>query len=254
VQAVTLNGAAVERNLRAFEIGRWVALHPAEAEALIAPSTVVELPKSLEDRITYRADHLVAYQGKKLARKYRKMLERFEDIELREAVAEGYHKLLAYKDEYEVARLLLQSQQKASEVFDGDISLTYHLAPPSLTGDGTEDGRPAKKTFGPSMKRWFRLLARMKGLRGTVLDPFGRTAERQMERALIAQYEDDMAKLIPLITPSTRDAAIALARLPLQIRGFGPVKAANEAKAAKEREALWSVIRAGGPEMEAAAE
>ncbi|MCG7574924.1 indolepyruvate ferredoxin oxidoreductase family protein [Phaeobacter sp. CNT1-3] len=254
VQAVTLNGAAVERNLRAFEIGRWAALYPAEAEAMLAPTAVVDLPKSLDDKIAYRMAHLTDYQNKALARKYRALLDQFEDIELREAVAEGYHKLLAYKDEYEVARLLLRTEAKAAEAFDGSFSLNYHLAPPSLTGETGPNGRPAKKTFGPGMKRWFGVLARLKGLRGTRLDLFGRTEERRMERALIAQYEADMDQLIPLITPETRDAAIALARLPLQIRGFGPVKAGNEAKAAKEREALWSVIRAGGPVMDAAAE
>lgn len=253
-QAVELNGAAVEKNLRAFEIGRWAALYPAEAEALLAPSTVVDLPKSLEERITFRADHLVDYQNKALAQKYRAMLARFEDIEMREAVAEGYHKLLAYKDEYEVARLLLQTRAKAAEAFEGDFSLTYHLAPPSLTAEDGPGGRPPKKAFGPGMVRWFKLLARLKGLRGTKLDLFGRTEERRMERALIAQYEADMEALIGKITPKTRDAAIALARLPLQIRGFGPVKAANEAKAAKEREALLAVIRDGGPATVQAAE
>ena len=99
-----------------------------------------------------------------------------------------------------------------------------------------------------------RLLAKMKGLRGTPLDPFGRTSERKMERALIKQYERDMAEVLPLLSEQTRDAIVALAELPLQIRGFGPVKEANETKAAKRREELLSVIRAGGTKTSKAAE
>jgi len=253
-QAVTLNGAAVEKNLRAFEIGRWAALHPAEAEALLAPATVVDLPKSLDEKITFRADHLVDYQGKALAQKYRALVAKFDDPVMQEAVAKGYHKLLAYKDEYEVARLLLQTRAKASVAFEGDFSLTYHLAPPSLTGDDGPGGRPAKKAFGPGMVRWFKLLAKMKGLRGTKLDYFGRSEERRMERALIAQYEADMAALVGKITPELRDAAVALAELPLKIRGFGPVKQANVVKAAKDREALLAAIKDGGSGFSKAAE
>lgn len=253
-QAVTLNGAAVEKNLRAFEIGRWAALHPAEAEALLAPATVVELPKTLDEKITFRADHLVDYQGKALAQKYRALVAKFDDPAMQEAVAKGYHKLLAYKDEYEVARLLLQTRAKASDAFEGDFSLTYHLAPPSLTGEDGPGGRPAKKAFGPGMVRWFKLLAKLKGLRGTKLDYFGRSEERKMERALIAQFEADMAALVGKVTPEVRDAAVALAELPLKIRGFGPVKQANEVKAAKEREALLAAIKDGGSGFSKAAE
>jgi indolepyruvate ferredoxin oxidoreductase len=104
------------------------------------------------------------------------------------------------------------------------------------------------------MLRWFRLLARMKALRGTPLDPFGRTSERRMERGLIKQYEGDMAEHLPGVTPETMDAVVALAELPMQIRGFGPVKEANERKAAKRREELLATIRAGGSDMAKAAE
>ncbi|SMX36035.1 indolepyruvate ferredoxin oxidoreductase family protein [Maliponia aquimaris] len=251
-EAVKLNGAAVDGNLRAFEIGRWAVLHPADAAKLIAPK-VVSLPKSLEDRIAYRADHLTRYQGARLAKRYRKLVDGIADPRLREAVAKGYHKLLAYKDEYEVARLLLETRAKASESFDGAFEMNFHLAPPILSRTGA-DGRPVKKTYGEGMLRWFRLLARLKALRGTPFDPFGRTEERRMERALIKQYEADMAEWLPKAAPATMDALVALAELPLQIRGFGPVKAANEAKAAKRREELLAVLRQGGAGMRAAAE
>ncbi|MEL6417497.1 MAG: DUF6537 domain-containing protein, partial [Pseudomonadota bacterium] len=158
-----------------------------------------------------------------------------------------------YKDEYEVARLHLATRDKAAEAFDGDIKVTYHLAPPLLSRMGPE-GRPLKRQFGPWIERGFRMLARMKRLRGTPLDVFGYSAERKMERALIRQYEKDMKEVLQTVTPETRDAVLALAELPLQIRGFGPVKAANEAKAAKRREELRAAIRSGGAPLSKAAE
>ena len=251
-QAIELNGAAVQQNLRAFDIGRWAVLHPGDAGKLLKPN-VVELPKSLDEKIAYRAEHLIAYQGKRLAKRYGKMLEGIEDSELKEAVAKGYHKLLAYKDEYEVARLLLTSRDKAAREFDGDLKMSFHLAPPILGGKGP-DGRPIKREFGEWMLRPMKLLARMKHLRGTPLDLFGYSAERKMERALIRQYERDMNEVLANVTPETRDIALALARLPLEIRGFGPVKLASEAKAAKRREELLAAFRQGGPNMKAAAE
>ena len=240
-QAVDLNGTAVARNQRAFQIGRWAAEYPAQAAALLAPK-VIEKPRSVEQKIAFRADHLVAYQGKRLARKYRKFVDRFDDPALQEAVAKGYAKLLAYKDEYEVARLLLDTEAKARAEFDGDFTMKFHLAPPLLSKMGA-NGRPVKREFGAGMMRAFRLLARMKGLRGTPLDPFGRTEERRMERALIRQYETDMTEALERVTPETLPVAVALAELPLTIRGFGPVKMANEAKAAKQREALLAQLR-----------
>ena len=241
-RAIVLNGTAVERNKQAFAYGRWAALHPKEAAGLLAPK-VMQLPKTLDEKIAFRADHLVAYQGKRLAKRYRRMVDQFEDTKLREAVALGYHKLLSYKDEYEVARLLAQTEAKARSEFDGDLKLTYHLAPPILTKTGP-NGRPEKKQFGKRMAWAFPKLARLKFLRGTPFDPFGRTAERRMERALIKEYERDMAEVQKIMRPDTQDAAIALAKLPLDIRGFGPVKDANARKAAKRREELLAVLRA----------
>ena len=252
VQALELNGAAVERNRRAFEIGRWAVLHPEEAARIITPK-VVQLPRSPEEKIAFRAAHLTGYQGKRLAKRYRKLVDAISDPALKEAVATGYHKLLAYKDEYEVARLLLGSRDKAAAEFDGDFRMTYHLAPPILGGKGP-DGRPKKREFGPWMERPLRMLASLRGLRGTPFDPFGYSSERRMERSLIRQYEKDLAEVLPRLTDQTRDAVIALARLPLDIRGFGPVKHKNEARAAKRREELLAVIRQGGTQTARAAE
>ncbi|WP_272007258.1 indolepyruvate ferredoxin oxidoreductase family protein [Roseovarius sp. ZX-A-9] len=251
-EAIALNGTAVEKNLRAFEIGRWAALYPQDAARIGAPN-VIEMPKTLEDKIAYRADQLVAYQGKGLAKRYRKLVDGITDKAVREAVALGYHKLLSYKDEYEVARLLLSSRDKAKAEFEGDFNMRFHLAPPFMAKMGS-DGRPQKREFGPWMERPMRLLAKLRKLRGTPLDVFGYTKERKMERALIKQYEADMAEALPKLTDETRDLIVALAELPLQIRGFGPVKAKNEAKAAKSREALLSAIRAGGSDSSIAAQ
>ncbi len=251
-EAVTLNGAAVERNLRAFEIGRWAVLYPEQVQNILTPK-VVALPKTLEDKIAFRADHLVGYQGKRLAKRYRKMVDAVTDKAVRAAMAEGYHKVLAYKDEYEVARLLQSTRAKAAAEFDGDFKMKFHLAPPILSRQGS-DGRPVKRTFGPWLEKPMALMARFKGLRGTPLDVFGYTAERRMERSLITQYEADMKQVLPKLTDDTRDAIVALAELPKSIRGFGPVKQANEAKAAKRREELLSVIDAGGKDMAKAAE
>ncbi|MBY6042515.1 indolepyruvate ferredoxin oxidoreductase family protein [Phaeobacter italicus] len=251
-EAITLNGAAVERNLRAFDIGRWAVLYPQEAARLAEPN-VVELPKTLDEKITFRKAHLTDYQGPRLAKRYAKMLDGISDKALKEAVAKGYHKLLSYKDEYEVARLLLSSRQKAEAEFEGDLKISYNLAPPMLTGTDP-NGRPKKRKFGPGMERWLRLLAKFKGLRGTPLDLFGYTAERKMERALIKQYESDMKEWLPKASPEIMEPLIALAELPLEIRGFGPVKQANEAKAAKRREEILSVLRQGGEPMKTAAQ
>jgi indolepyruvate ferredoxin oxidoreductase len=231
-RAITLNGAAVDANLRAFAYGRWAALHPDQAQAVLAPK-LHAFPAKPFDRIA----HLTAYQGPKLAARYQALLDQIDDPALRDAVAEGYHKLLTYKDEYEVARLLKETRAQAEAAFAGDLKLTYHLAPPMLTRMGS-DGRPVKRAFGPWIARLFPHLARLKFLRGTAFDPFGRTAERRKERALIAEYEGDIAHILQNLTPANRDAALALALLPRDIRGFGPVKDKAMAKAAADRARL----------------
>ena len=251
-EAIRLNGAAVDKNLRAFAIGRWAVVDPAAATALMS-AKVVSKPKSLAERIAFRAAHLVDYQNAGLAGKYRALVDQVADEKVKEAVAQGYHKVLAYKDEYEVARLHLQTVEKAKEQFEGDFKMKFHLAPPLLSKMGA-DGKPLKIEYGPRMLKMFGILAKFKGLRGTALDVFGRTAERRMERALIAQYEADMANVLPKLTDATRDAIVALAELPLQIRGFGHVKEAAHAKAQARRDELLAVIRAGGTETRKAAE
>ena len=240
-KAVELNGAGVEANLRAFDIGRWAVLHPDQAAAMIHP----EETAAPVDPVVFRADHLRAYQNDALADRYVALVNRVTDPALRLAVAKGYHKLLAYKDEYEVARLHLETMAKARAEFDGDLKPRFHLAPPILGGTDA-DGRPKKREFGAWVVPLFRVLAAMKGLRGGALDIFGRTAERRMERALIAEYESDMAEVLAGLTPDRMAAAKELAELPLTIHGFGPVKEQNAKKAAARRLELLEQFRKGG--------
>jgi len=236
LRAITLNKAAVDGNTRAFALGRWAVVHPKAAAKTLA-DTVVNKPKSLDEKIAFRETHLAAYQSARLAKRYRKLVDHAPDARLREAVAKGYHKLLAYKDEYEVARLHLQTLARARAEFDGDFTPRFHLAPPLLSRMGS-DGRPVKRSFGPWIMRGFAILARLRVLRGTVLDPFGATSERRMERQLIREYEALMPRILAEVTPDRHDIAVELAELPLQIRGFGPVKHRNADAAAQRRAEL----------------
>ena len=248
LRAVELNGAAVEANQRAFELGRWAVACPTDAARLIAPEAASPAP----DPVELRAAHLTAYQDAALAARFCDLVARAPGP-LRASVAKGYHKLLAYKDEYEVARLHLETAEKARAEFDGAFRLTFHLAPPVM-GGSDPDGRPKKRAFGEWVLPVFRLLARMKTLRGKPYDLFGWLPERVTERRLIAQYEADMAEVLPAITPATLEIARELAELPLTIRGFGPVKEAGVVAAAKRREALLAAFRAGGNPQAMAAE
>ena len=252
LRSIELNGAAVERNKRAFDFGRWAILHPDQATSMIT-SDVVSLPKRIEDKIAERMHHLRLYQNESLAQKYKAMVDQISDPDVKAAVAEGYHKLLSYKDEYEVARLHLDTMTKAKDAFDNISDIKLHLAPPLMSKSGP-DGRPLKREFGAWMLKAFGILAKFKALRGTVLDPFGYTSERKMERALIQQYEQDLEAVLPQLNNDTKDAIASLARLPLDIRGFGPVKLANAQASEVRRAALLSAIQEGNSSSKTAAE
>jgi len=252
MRAIELNNAAIKGNKHAFEIGRWAAAHPDQAAAMLHDQ-VVELPKSPEDRIEMRADHVAAFQNPALAAKYRALVDQ-APVDLREAVALGYHKLLTYKDEYEVARLHVASiKDMVAQEFEGDLKLRFHLAPPILARKG-HDGVPRKMEFGGWILPVFKVLAALKPLRGTVFDPFGHFAERKLERGLISQYRTDMAEILPNLSPATSDIARQIAELPLQIRGFGHIKQASIAAYEKRRAELLLAFRAGGNPVKAAAE
>ena len=163
--AIKLNGAFVDQNLRAFEIGRWAALFPADANKMIS-NPVVYLKDSLQDRIDFRIKHLEAFQGKKLSQKFVDIVESFEDKEIKAAVAVNYHKVLAYKDEYEVARLHLGTRQKVAEKFENVKTIKFHLAPPLISKEG-KNGRAKKIEFGEFTIHIFRILSWLKWLMGT---------------------------------------------------------------------------------------
>ena len=249
LRAIELNGAKAEENKRAFQIGRWAVLHP-EAVA-VAPVVADSF-----DPVTYRAERLVGYQGKALKKRFLRLVD-LAPAELRETVAESFYKLLAIKDEYEVARLHLTTAEGVARAFEGDLNLTFHLAPPFLGGK-TPEGRPRKREFGPWIVPVFRALSALRGLRGTPLDVFGWQGERRFERALARQYERDMEEVLPKVTQETLEIARELAALPQDIRGYGFIKHEAAGKAASRREELLAAFRAGGwprqPELRMAAE
>ena len=198
--------------------------------------------------------HLTAYQNSALAERFRASVTRVAETEKRvmpgrgdlaRAVAWNYAKLLAYKDEYEVARLFTDGvfAEAIRDQFEGDFELHYHLAPPIAAQRDVRTGHLRKREFGPSTMWGFRLLARLKGLRGTVFDIFGRSEERRAERALINAYETLLTELEASLTPHNHATAVALAELPSQIRGFGHVKEAAMERAATQRAALLTKYR-----------
>ena len=240
-RAIELNGVAVEQNLRAFELGRRAAHEPERfAEPAAGPA------ESLDEKIARRAQLLSDYAGPAYAERYRAFVARVRaserelgpgDLALTEAVALSYAKLLAYKDEYEVARLYTRPEfrERLEAEFDGDYRVELNLAPPLWARRDPETGRPKKRRY----RRWIwpalGVLARLRFLRGTPFDPFGYTAERRLERALITDYERTLGKLLAHLTPHNRALAVEIARLPLEIRGFDLIKRAN-AERVKERE------------------
>ncbi|HMQ40718.1 MAG TPA: indolepyruvate ferredoxin oxidoreductase family protein [Paracoccus sp. (in: a-proteobacteria)] len=247
LKAIELNGAKVAENQRAFQIGRWAMVAPEAVAAATAPAEPAPV-----DPIDYRAGFLTEYQDAAYAQRFRDLVARAPE-DLRADLAEGYFKLLAYKDEYEVARLHLKTAEGVAREFDGDTKLSFHLAPPILPGRDA-DGRPKKREFGPWILPAFRLLARMKALRGTAFDPFGWLAERRAERAAIAEFEGDMKAILPRITPATVETARELCRLPLSIKGYGFVKDEAIATARARRLELLAAFDAGGTPLATAAE
>ncbi|WP_374333238.1 indolepyruvate ferredoxin oxidoreductase family protein [Aestuariivirga sp.] len=238
-EAVQLNGVSVKMNLAAFAWGRRAAADEAAVRAVIGAQ--VEKPaETLDDVIARRVEFLTAYQDEAYAESYRSLVARVRSVSepLALAVARNLFRLMAYKDEYEVARLYTDGSfaRKLAQQFAGDFKLTFHLAPPIARRVDGFTGKPLKLQYGPWMMTALAVLARMKRLRGTPFDMFGRTAERRMERRLIADYRALVERLIASPECARSSVALELAGLPDMIRGFGHVKQANVAKA-KAREA-----------------
>jgi indolepyruvate ferredoxin oxidoreductase len=252
-EAITLNGEAVAMNIAAFRWGRHAAddLKSVEATARTAEPVAMRdslrLSESLDEMIARRVDFLTAYQSRRYAKKYRNAVEAVRAAEagkvpgetaLAEAAARYLFKLMAYKDEYEVARLQTDPSfgEQINTMFEGDYEVRYHLAPPILAKTDPNTGHPRKIEFGQWMLSAFGVLRRFKFLRGTPFDPFGRTEERRTERALIGEYRALLDEIVTKLTPENHHLAVALASIPDKIRGYGHVKM-RHLKAAKAEEA-----------------
>jgi indolepyruvate ferredoxin oxidoreductase len=268
MEAIRLNGVAVEANQSAFRWGRLIAVDEkavaATVERRVKPIGGERLSQSLNEAIERRARFLAAYQDEAYAQKYLARVEAIRALETKKmagrdklswAVAKYYFKLMAYKDEYEVARLYTDGsfQRQLERAFEGDYRLEFHLAPPLLAKTDPATGRPRKMRFGPWMMGAFRILAKLKGLRGSWLDPFGYSADRKLERMLIADYERWLDEIARRLRSETYDTAVALAELPEKIRGYGPVKHACIEEARRREKELLEALRGTPRERKQAA-
>ncbi|NYT25492.1 indolepyruvate ferredoxin oxidoreductase family protein [Alcaligenaceae bacterium] len=256
-RAIELNGVAVDRNLKAFEWGRQAAHEGAgtllQRHAPVQAGKTLSMPETLDQIVERNEAWLTAYQNAAYARRYRQAVDAIREKgsrPLTEAVAHNLAKLMAYKDEYEVARLYTDPVflERLREAFEGepgvDYALQFHMAPPRFA-ERDEQGRPRKRAYGPWMLSAMKMLARMRGLRGTALDPFGRTEERRRERRLVEDYLAMLDEFTRTLDDGRLAAAIELARLPEDIRGYGHVKEAAMDAADERRKALFQRYRNG---------
>jgi indolepyruvate ferredoxin oxidoreductase len=242
-RAIELNGVAVQANKTAFALGRLAVAAPDALLRLAGADPPAEAD-TLDALVERRVRFLTDYQDAAYAARYRALVERVRAAEtalggdaarklaLTEAVARQYARLLAVKDEYEVARLYTDGRfmHELAETFERWDRIVFHMAPPLLSRRGA-DGRPRKMRLGPWLMPVMRGLAAMRRLRGSVLDPFGHTAERRLERQLASDYEAMIDELLPTLGAADHALAIDMARVPERIRGFGHVKLANVATA-----------------------
>ena len=254
MRAIELNAVAVDNNKTAFEWGRRAAHDLPSVEKLFASAQVISMPaprQGLPELVARRVAFLTDYQNAAYAKRYESFVNRVQQAEsalgktlLTQAVAKYLFKLMAYKDEYEVARLHTDRSflDKVDAMFEGDFKLNYHLAPPMIAKQN-DRGELQKQKFGPWMLTGFKLLARLKGLRGTALDPFGRTEERRMERGLIARYEASIEEVLRTLDADNHAAALDLARIPELIKGYGHVKARHVEAAQQPWSAATAAFR-----------
>ena len=252
LQSIALNGVSIEFNQQSFAWGRLAAhdLSAVEKElSVIAPGQVITFKRtpSLDELVAQRSTFLNAYQNQAYAKSYMDFVDQIKAAEaklnegnsglkLTTAVAKYLFKLMAYKDEYEVARLHSNGQFKAkiAAMFEGDYAIKYHLAPPLLSKHDAQ-GHLIKREFGSWVGKVFPVLARLRFLRGSLLDPFGYTEERKSERALIQQYKEQLLSLLPTLNAENYEQLIAIASIPEDIRGYGHVKE-RHLRAAKQKE------------------
>jgi indolepyruvate ferredoxin oxidoreductase len=253
LRAVELNGVQVEQNIRAFEWGRRAAVGNGSALPPGTAQVINLLPRvPVDQRIAKHSDFLRSYQDARYASEFTMFVEKVRAVEaafnstrLTEAVCASLFKLMAYKDEYEVARLYSSPEfaSALSAQFEGPVKLTYHLAPP-LFARRNASGKPIKRPFGAWMGTAMRVLASLRVLRGSMLDPFGYTAERRMERRLIGEYRARIEQLLSGLSPDKLSLAVQIASVPLKIRGFGYVKEQNLAAASVAWDGLMAEWRA----------
>lgn len=233
-KAVEINGVKVEWNKQAFEWGRLAAHDPNAIEALMSPARK-KTPLSDDELIAARVKDLTDYQNAAYAARYESLVKKVTSAEtqrspgmsgLARAVATYAYKLMAYKDEYEVARLHTGPEltQKLGEAFEGNYKIKFHLSPPLLARKDPITGRPRKYEFGRWVVPMFKVLAKLKGLRGSAFDIFGYTEERRMERGLIGTYEQTIETLISNLSHDNHKLAIEIASFPEHIRGYGYIK------------------------------
>jgi indolepyruvate ferredoxin oxidoreductase len=270
-QAIELNGEAVEMNKAAFHWGRRAAVEPAAIEALIKPapeatSDARRLSQSFEEMVERRVAFLTAYQDAAYAARYRRIVDKAKATEaarapgktgLADAVGRYLFKLMAYKDEYEVARLYADDafvKQVHNELGGEHLRFRVHLAPPLLARKDKFTGEPRKITFGPWIFPVFRLLAKFKLLRGTAFDPFGYSVERKTERQLVQDYEATLDEVLEKLNSDNHHIAVGLAAIPEKIRGFGHVKLRHLKAAKADEAALLDQFRSGPAPLLKAAE
>jgi indolepyruvate ferredoxin oxidoreductase len=266
-RAIELNGVAVDFNKKSFLWGRRAAVDLERVKRIAIPADVIpieqHLSRNLEELVERRAKFLAEYQDAAYAARYRALVEKTGKLEkdrvnstkLTEAVARYYAKLLAYKDEYEVARLHADAgfRAKIEGMFEGDYRVVYHLAPPLLARKDPTSGEPRKIRFGAWMLPVFKVLSSMRFLRGTALDPFGYTEERRTERALIREYEATVERLLARLTAQNHALAVQIASIADEIRGFGHIKARSIDPARKKRDELLARFESGRGAERAAA-
>jgi indolepyruvate ferredoxin oxidoreductase len=261
-RAIELNAVAIDFNKNAFRWGRRAAVDLALVEERATPAAAVpashRLSESLDQIIDRRVKFLTDYQDARYAARYQTQVRRVREAEtkclpgqtrLAEAAARSLFKLMAYKDEYEVARLYTETDflKRVADTFEGPYELRFHLAPPILGERDPQTGHLKKREFGPRMLMVFRVLAKLRRLRGTRFDIFSRCDERRTERRLIGEYEAVIDEIIARLTPANHDVAVELTTLPLEIRGFGHIKEANIARVKAKEAQLLTRLRTPEP-------
>jgi len=241
-RAIELNGTNVESNIKAFQLGRWIICDPDIAISLNDDKKIA-LPASIGERIERYCNHIELYQDKNLANKFRNIITQIVDEDIKEICLVSYHKLLTYKDEYEVARLHSNViKDKISSQFSEFKKITFHLAPPLISKMG-QDGRPIKREFGSWILILFKMLSSLKFLRKTVFDPFRYSNDRKLERSLIVKFEQDMNEFLVVLNDINKSLIKELLTLPQNVKGFGHIKEANIETFLRRRNELGMKIR-----------